>query len=392
MARIAARTLIAALCCGFLAASPALAQKSGPLTEKPSAEPLADLIDSIIDTVVIISTSDNPSDTADLGVPNLNLSPDEPLDDFFRDFFDRQQRGEGTPMPTAEGSGFVIDPSGIVVTNYHVVEDSDRIEVTFNDGSKLPAQVLGRDKDVDIAVLKVKPPHPLKAAKFGNSDQLRMGQTVVALGNPFGVGLSASSGIISGRNRDMRTGRYDNFIQTDASINKGNSGGPLFNMQGEVIGINTAILSPTGGSVGIGFAVPVATVQPVIAQLERYGEVRRGYIGLRVQDVPADIAGRLKLKNTEGAMVAGLVKDAPAAKAGLKVGDVIVSFDGKEVTNSRVLQRVVADTAPDRDAELVILRDGKETRLRCHVARLREAAMAETPKGDSEPARPSGDR
>src|SRR5262245_954911 len=273
-----------------VALSPAPAQS--PLTSPPAPrgpDGIADVIDQVIDSVVLISTAQNvDAGTNDDKAPAPELSPDAPLDQFFDDFFERQQRGENQPRPTGEGSGFVIDAAGTIVTNFHVVDGADRVEVVFNDGTKLAAEVVGKDKEIDVAVLKVKPIAPLKPAKFGDPEKLRVGEWVLALGNPFGIGLSATSGIVSGRNRDMRTGKYDNFIQTDASINKGNSGGPLFNLAGEVVGINTAILSPTGGSVGIGFAVPTSAFRPVVAQLLQYGETRRGYIGVRIQDVPEE--------------------------------------------------------------------------------------------------------
>jgi len=246
-------------------------------------EGIADVIDQVIDSVVLISTSQNIDTGAGADKqPPPELSPDVPLDQFFDDFFERQQRGDNQQREVGEGSGFVIDAAGTIVTNFHVVDGADRVEVIFNDGTKLPAEIVGRDREIDIAVLKVEPTQPLKPVMFGDPEKLRVGEWVLALGNPFGIGLSATSGIVSGRNRDMRTGKYDNFIQTDASINKGNSGGPLFNLAGEVVGVNTAILSPTGGSVGIGFAVPSSTFRPVVAQLLEFGETRRGYIGVRI--------------------------------------------------------------------------------------------------------------
>ena len=336
---------------------------------------IADVIDQVIDSVVLISTSQNvDAGSGDDKEPVPELSPDAPIDQFFEDFFQRQQRGQTQQREVGEGSGFVIDAAGTIVTNFHVIDGADRVEVVFNDGSKLAAEIVGRDKEIDIAVLKVKPTNGLlKPVSFGDPEKLRVGEWVLAMGNPFGIGLSATSGIVSGRNRDMRTGKYDNFIQTDASINKGNSGGPLFNLAGEVVGVNTAILSPTGGSVGIGFAVPSSTFRPIVAQLLEYGETRRGYIGVRIQDVPEEIAKRLALKDMKGALIAQTVEKGPAAEAGIRKGDVILSFDGKPVITSRALQRLVADAGPDREAEVKLWRDGKEITTRIKIGRLEEA-------------------
>ena len=280
------------------------------------------------------------------------------------------------------GSGFVIDPSGIVITNNHVIADANEVTVIFTDGQKLKAEVLGKDQKVDVAVLRVKPEKPLKAVKFGDSDKARVGDWVLAVGNPFGLGGSVTAGIVSARNRNIDSGPYDNYIQTDASINKGNSGGPLFNMDGEVIGINTAILSPSGGSVGIGFATPANTVQPVIEQLQKFGETRRGWLGVRIQNVDDAIAETLNLGATRGALVAGVDDKGPSKPAGLKAGDVIVKFDGKPIKESRDLPKLVAATPVGKDVELVVVRGGKEQTKTVKLGRLEDGEKVASKDGD----------
>ena len=248
------------------------------------------------------------------------------------------------------GSGFIIDASGIVVTNNHVIADADEVTVILNDGTRLKAEIMGRDTKVDLALLKVKPEKPLTSVKFGNSEKLRLGEWVVAIGNPFSLGGTVTAGIVSARNRDINSGPYDNYIQTDAAINRGNSGGPLFNLDGEVIGINTAIISPSGGSIGIGFAVPSKTAIAVIDQLRRFGETRRGWLGVRIQQVTDEIADSLNIKPTRGALVAGVDEKGPAKPAGIEAGDVIIKFDGKDINEMRDLPRVVADTPVGKES------------------------------------------
>ena len=270
------------------------------------------------------------------------------------------------------GSGFVIDPSGIVITNNHVIGDANDIVVIFTDGRKLKAKVVGKDPKVDVAVLKVESDKPLKTVKFGDSDKMRVGDGVMAVGNPFGLGETVTSGIVSARNRNIDSGPYDDFLQTDASINKGNSGGPLFNMQGEVIGINTAILSPSGGSIGIGFATPSSTVVPMIAQLQEFHETRRGWLGVRIQPLDDTIAESLGLGTAHGALVAGVDEKGPAKPAGLMAGDVIVKFDGKEIKELRDLPRLVASMAVGTTVDVVVLRNGKEVTKSVTLGRLED--------------------
>ena len=225
------------------------------------------------------------------------------------------------------------------MTNNHVIADADEVSVILNDGTTLKAEIVGRDTKTDLALLKVKPDKPLKAVKFGDSDKLRLGEWVIAIGNPFSLGGTVTAGIVSARNRDINSGPYDNYIQTDAAINRGNSGGPLFNLNGEVIGVNTAIISPSGGSIGIGFAVPSKTVVPVIDQLRQYKEVRRGWLGVRIQQVTDEIADSLSIKPPRGALIAGIDDKGPAKPAGIEPGDVIVKFDGRTSRRCAICRR-----------------------------------------------------
>jgi serine protease Do len=332
---------------------------------------LADLVDSVADAVVNISATQT-IEAKDDATPDLPKGT--PFDEMFEEFF--KHHGIN-PHPHAHqaqslGSGFVIDPSGIVITNNHVVGDANDIVVIFTDGRKLKAKVIGKDSKVDVAVLKVESDKPLKTVKFGDSDKMRVGDGVMAVGNPFGLGETVTAGIISARNRNIDSGPYDDFLQTDASINKGNSGGPLFNLQGEVIGINTAILSPSGGSIGIGFATPSATVIPVIAQLEQFHETRRGWLGVRIQPVDETIADSLGLGTARGALIAGIDDKGPAKPAGLKPGDVIVKFDGKDIKESRDLPRLVASMPVGKSVDVVVIRDGKEVTKTVMLGRLED--------------------
>lgn len=339
-------------------------------------ENIADVAEQVIDAVVNISTSQNIESRS--SGPTPQLPPGSPFEDFFEEFFKnrRGQGGEGNRERSRRvnslGSGFVIDPSGIVVTNNHVISEADEVNVVFNDGSRLKAEVIGRDQKTDLAVLRVKPNKPLKAVQFGDSDKLRLGEWVVAIGNPFSLGGSVTAGIVSARDRDINSGPYDNYIQTDAAINRGNSGGPLFNLDGEVVGINTAIISPSGGSIGIGFAVPARTAIPVIQQLREFKEVRRGWLGVRIQQVTDDIAESLGLKEARGALIAGVDDKGPAKPAGIEPGDVIVTFDGKEIKEMRDLPRIVADTPVGKEVQVVVIRKGKEETKTVKLGRLED--------------------
>ncbi len=357
---------------------------------------ISDVAEQVIDAVVNISTKQ----TVDLNAGAMpQLPPGSPFEEFFEEFFKNRRGPGGTPgtpgapngnSPTPRrasslGSGFIIDASGLVVTNNHVIADSDEISVILNDGTTLKAELIGTDKKSDLALLKVKSDKPLKAVKFGDSDKLRLGEWVIAIGNPFSLGGTVTAGIVSARNRDINSGPYDNYIQTDASINRGNSGGPLFNLNGEVIGVNTAIISPSGGSIGIGFAVPSKTAVAVLDQLRDFKEVRRGWLGVRIQQVTDEIADSLNIKPTRGALIAGVDDKGPAKPAGIEPGDVVVKFDGKDIKEMRDLPKVVADTPVGKDVEVTIIRKGKEETKTVKLGRLDdgEKQAALTPKKDT---------
>lgn len=347
---------------------PLTAPDSQARKDRVMPESFADLVEQVSPAVVNITTTATVS--APLG-RGLQLPEGSPFRDLFREFgFPGFPQGEspfdGGPQTeqrsNALGSGFVVSSEGLIVTNNHVIDGADEIEVEFFSGKTLPAKVIGKDDKTDIAVLKVESPEPLPFVKFGDSDKMRVGDWVLALGNPLGQGFSASTGIVSARNRAL-SGTYDDFIQTDAAINRGNSGGPLFNMAGEVIGVNTAILSPNGGSIGIGFSMASNVVSKVVEQLEEFGETRRGWLGVKIQPVTDDIAESLGLSEAKGAMVTD-VPPGPAADAGMKAGDVITSFDGGEVKDPRDLVRRVADAPVGEAVDVVVQRGGEPVDLK----------------------------
>jgi len=347
---------------------------------RETPESFADLAERLLPAVVNISTTQTMPERGAKGPEMPQFPPGSPFEDFFKEFFDRNRPPGGAPRKaTSLGSGFVIDPEGYVVTNNHVIADADEINVILHDNTSLKAEIVGRDSKTDMALLRIKPPKPLTAVKFGNSDETRVGDWVLAIGNPFGLGGTVTAGILSARARDINSGPYDDYLQTDASINRGNSGGPMFNMKGEVIGINTAIFSPSGGSVGIGFAVPSSLAKPVIDDLRKFGRTRRGWLGVHIQSVTDEIAENLGIKDKEqrGALVASVTPGGPAEKAGLKAGDVIIRFDGKKVTEMRRLPRIVAETAVGREAEVVVLREGRTVSSKVMVGELEEAEQAE---------------
>lgn len=327
-------------------------------------ESFADLAAKLLPSVVNISTTQIQKKTNEKDGPQIPRFPEgSPFQDFFKEFFDRQQRETPQRRATSLGSGFIIASSGFVVTNNHVIAGADEITVTLHDDTKLEAKLIGRDAKTDLALLKVEPKKPLTAVSFGDSGKSRVGDWVVAIGNPFGLGGTVTAGIVSARQRDINSGPYDDFIQTDASINRGNSGGPMFNLAGEVIGINTAIYSPSGGSVGIGFAIPSNLARPIIEQLQKFGKARRGWLGVRIQSVSEEIAQSLGMKNATGALVASITKGGPAEKYKIKVGDVILKFDNKVVGEMRRLPRIVAETSVGKAVSVDVWRKGKPVRL-----------------------------
>ena len=365
-----------------VALSPA-AKAQGPVSVADLAEKLSGAVVNISTTQKVRTTSNNNNQNRQ--VPNL--PENSPFRDFFKDFFDNQQPGQRSPRrprrANSLGSGFVVDPEGIVITNNHVIADAAEITVNFADGSKLPAELIGRDSKTDIAVLKVKPEQPLQSVEFGDSKKLRVGDWVMAIGNPFGLGGSVTLGIVSARNRDINAGPYDDFIQTDAAINRGNSGGPLFDMEGKVVGINTAIISPSGGSIGIGFSIPASTATGVISQLRKFGETRRGKLGVRIQVVTEEIAESLGLDKARGALVNDVTEGSPAAAGGIKSGDVILEFDGQPVPQMRELPRMVARTPVGKEVDVLVSRKGENKTLRVTVGRLEETKQASLTKPDA---------
>jgi len=348
-------------------------------------ESFADLAEEISPAVVNITTST----VVERGTGPMPMVPEgSPFEDFFEQFRDRMPDNERSRRSSALGSGFVISEDGLVVTNNHVIEQADEIEVEFFNGDTLAAEIIGTDPKTDIALLRVKSDKPLPFVSFGDSDTARVGDWVLAMGNPLGQGFSLSAGIVSARNRAL-SGTYDDYIQTDAAINRGNSGGPLFNLDGDVVGVNTAILSPTGGSIGIGFSMASNVVKRVVDQLEQYGETRRGWLGVRIQDVTEDVAEAMGLDEARGALVTD-VPEGPAAEAGMRSGDVIVSFDGHEVADTRELVRRVGNTEVGKTVRVVVNREGKTQTLKVTLGR-REVAEGAVPAAQpggesSEPA------
>ncbi|MCI5049850.1 MAG: Do family serine endopeptidase, partial [Rickettsiales bacterium] len=343
------------------------------LSARAPQEGFADLVETLSPAVVNISTKQRVIQNKGFGMPKI---PEGEGFESFKEFFDRF--GEEFNLPqsdrdiTSLGSGFVIDPKGYIVTNNHVISDGKEIIVTFQDESEFKAKVLGRDPKTDLALIKIEAEKMLPYVSFGNSDNVRAGDWVIAIGNPFGLGGSVSAGIVSARSRNINSGPFDDFIQTDAAINRGNSGGPLFNTQGEVIGVNSAIFSPSGGNVGIGFSIPSALAEPVLKQLREHGRTYRGWLGVKIQHVTDELADSLGLSEPKGALVLEVTVDSPAEKAGVESGDLIIEFDGRKIKEMRQLPRLVAETEIGKKTKMKVLRKGKEKSLTIKLGEMQE--------------------
>ena len=367
------------------AAAPLMAPS--PAAARSAPDSFADLANQLLPAVVNISSASSVQARADRGGPDVpGVQPGSPFEQFFKDFLDRQHRGDAQPnrpgpgapgRPEANGprsvsvgSGFIIDPDGYIVTNNHVIDGADEITVTMGDNTTLKATLVGHDELADLALLKVSADHPLPHVEWGDSDAARIGDWVLAIGNPFNLGGTVTAGIVSARARNIHQGPYDDFIQTDAAINRGNSGGPLFNMDGRVIGINTAIYSPSGGSVGIGFSVPANQAKNVINQLREFGRAKRGWLGVSIQQVTPDIAEGFGRHTSDGALVGRLNDGGPAEKSGIKTGDIILKFNGQDVKEMAALPRIVASTPIGQNVPVVLWRDGKEVTIQASIGEL----------------------
>ena len=373
---------LAALALGAFLAVALTLPASAQAQNRPDS--FANLAEELLPTVVNISTTQKVEESQQR----------RQFEEFFEDFFNRRREGEPQQppgrqgprrAPSSLGSGFVIDEAGYIVTNNHVIEGADEITVRFHDDTTMSAEIVGRDDKTDLALLKVDTDRELKAANWGDSTETRIGDWVLAIGNPFGLGGTVTAGIVSARSRDINAGPYDDFIQTDASINRGNSGGPMFNTDGEVIGVNTAIFSPSGGSIGIGFAIPSEIAENVVAQLREYGDVRRAWLGVRIQSVTEELAEGLRLEDPRGALVASVSEGGPADNAGIRQGDVILRFDGREVGEMRELPRMVAETRIGKSVDVVVWRKGERQTVEVDLGELDDAAMASFRDQESQP-------
>jgi len=356
---------------------------------RSAPDSFADLAEKLLPSVVNVSTTQVIRGQGQPGVEIPQLPPGSPFEDLFRDFLERMRPEQQAPrQATSLGSGFIIDADGYVVTNYHVIAEAEEIAVILQDNTRLEAKVVGRDKLTDLALLKVEADRKLPALEWGDSEKARVGDWIIAIGNPFGLGGTVTAGIVSARARNINVGPYDDFIQTDASINRGNSGGPMFDLNGKVIGINTAIFSPSGGSIGIGFAVPSAMARGVIDQLRAHGRTRRGWLGVRIDLVTDEIAESLGMEKARGALVRSLIDDT--AKDKIRPGDVIVRVEGQPVDEMSDLPRVIAAVPPGKEIRITVFRKGAETEVKVklgerELAEKEREALAEKKAEDEKP-------
>jgi len=355
-----------------------------PLAEPAGPPSFADVAERVTPAVVNVTVAQKPMQRMSMNGGSLpeGLPEDSPLKEFFEQFggmqdFQMPRQREG------EGSGFIVDPSGYIVTNNHVIESAETIEVTLNDGRQYEARVVGRDPKTDLALIKVDGAPGLPHVDLGHSGEARIGDWVLAVGNPFGLGGSVNAGIISARGRDINSGPYDDYLQIDAPINRGNSGGPLFDARGRVIGVNTAIFSPSGGNIGIGFAIPVETAADIVRELREKGRVERGWLGVQIQPVSEEVAGSLGLDTAEGVLVADVLPDSPAMGAGVKSGDVIVKAAGEEMKEYRDLTKLIASIDAGTDIELEVIRGGKVRMLDVTIGRMPRDDLAMTKPGEA---------
>ena len=379
------------------------AETTAPLTAAPWAG-YADLIEKIMPSVVTVTTEidrtiapvvDDPRSFRDFGERGMS---EEEMRRFMERYFGEPgipgrpnmpgPHGHGRGPVAGAGSGFIIGEDGLIVTNNHVIQEADKVTVTLNDGRTFDAEIVGADTDTDLALLRISTNEPLPVARFADAESVRVGDAVIAIGNPFGLGGTVTAGIVSAKAREIGAGRYDDFLQIDAPINRGNSGGPTFNLQGEVIGVNTAIHSPSGGNVGIGFAIPADLAQKIVADLEDDGMVDRGWLGVHIQNLDDDLASGLGLEDAKGALVARVTEDSPAAAFGIEQGDVILSFAGTPIESLRDLTRAVADTTPGSEAEVRVFRDGTEKLLTVEIAQMptdQQMANVDAPDDTDDP-------
>ena len=358
-------------------------QATAPAFVAGAPSSFADLAAKVSPAVVNVSSTHVMTQEQGNGQMPFNFPPGSPFEEFFKQFQQQQREQQKNPQKVSSlGSGFIIDPSGYVVTNNHVVDGAKDIEVTLTDGSAYPAKVIGTDAKTDLALLKVEAKQPLPFVPFGDSDKMRIGDWVMAVGNPFGLGGTVTAGIVSARGRDIHEGPYDDFLQIDAAINQGNSGGPTFSTDGSVIGINTAIFSPSGGSVGIGFAIPSNLAKPIIAELKEQGRVDRGWLGVSIQPLTPDLTQGMGLTSDKGALVSSVQDNSPAAAAGIKSGDVVMRFGDHAIESPKDLSRAVADTVSGATVPVKVWRDGSEQTVEVKIAEMKEEVASAAQPGD----------